>query len=65
MEAVNQPVVGSASIAERRATPYSFIAGQLCPINNITKDELYAINSAQLGLADCSAHFMSLVRTRS
>lgn len=58
MEAVNQPVVGSASIAERRVTPYSFMVGQLCPINNTTKDELYAIiNSVQTDQAVCSTHF--------
>lgn len=52
METVNQAVVGSASIAERRVTPCSFIVGQLCPINNVTKDELYAvINSVRPGLA--------------
>lgn len=44
MEVVNQPVVGSASIADRRVTPCSFMVGQLCPINNTTKDALYAIN---------------------
>lgn len=61
MEAVNQPVVGSASITERRVTPYSFMVGQLCPINNIT----LCHKRRSVGSSGCSTDFMLLVKSNS